>query len=142
MPEPRPDLTSIHILVVEDNEDTRRILGAYLEHLGATVTLARSGGEALSILTELRPHVILSDISMPGIDGFEFLRRARELIDQDGRTTPAIAFTAFADRHYERQAREAGFALFLTKPADPLDIAQRIHELVHGARERKIDSQQ
>ena len=74
-----PDLTGLHVLVVDDNEDARIILGAYLQQLGASVTLARNAGDALAAMNELRAHVIISDLSMPGMDGLELLTRIRSL---------------------------------------------------------------
>ena len=126
---PRPDLHGLHILVVHDNQDSRAILGAYLEHLGATVTLARNAGEALAALTELHAHVIVIDISMPAIDGTELLRRARTLDAARRTRTPAIAFSGFTGKDHQEAAREAGFDVFVGKPADPLDIALHIQSL-------------
>jgi len=124
-----PDLTGLHILVVDDNEDARVILGAYLEQLGATVTLARNAGDALAAINELRAHVIISDLSMPGMDGLELLTRIRSLASEQQSPTPAIAFTGFATRENEAAARRAGYAAFIVKPADPLDVALHIQRL-------------
>ena len=131
MATPRPDLSGLHILIVDDNEDARTILGTYLEHLGATVTLARNGGEALAAVNDIRAHVIVSDISMPALDGIELITRirAREADLGIQIPTPAIAFTGFANNETEEAARRAGFDTFIAKPADPLDIALRVAAL-------------
>src|SRR5882724_6253810 len=124
-----PDLTGLHVLVVDDNEDARVILGAYLQQLGASVTLARNAGDALAAMNELRAHVIVSDLSMPGMDGLELLARIRSLPTEQPSPTPAIAFTGFATRQNEAAARRAGYAVFIVKPADPLDVAIHIYRL-------------
>jgi len=125
-----PDLTGLHVLVVDDNEDARIILGAYLERLGASVTLARNAGDALAAMNEVRAHLIVSDLSMPGMDGLELLTRIRSLATEQPSPTPAIAFTGFATRENEAAARRAGYAAFIAKPADPLDVAIQIQRLV------------
>jgi CheY-like chemotaxis protein len=126
-----PDLRGVHVLIVDDNEDARVILGAYLQHLGANITLASSGVEGLAALAEVRAHVIVSDLAMPVMDGIEFLRRVRQLPGQAQRPTPAIAFTGFTDRYTEGKARAAGFQVLLAKPTDPLEIAELIVRLRH-----------
>src|SRR5438094_265161 len=84
----------------------------------------RAGGaEGLAALAEIRAHVIVSDLSMPVMDGMEFLRRVRQLPGQAQAPTPAIAFTGFGDRYSETRARAAGFQALLAKPADPVNIA-------------------
>ncbi|TMQ25034.1 MAG: response regulator [Candidatus Rokuibacteriota bacterium] len=133
-----PDLRGIHVLIVDDNEDARLILGAYLQHLGAHITLAASGAEGLAALAEIRAHVIVSDLSMPVMDGMEFLRRVRQLPGQVQAPTPAIAFTGFTDRYSETRARAAGFQVLLAKPTDPVEIAELIARM---ARQRGSDAQ-
>jgi CheY-like chemotaxis protein len=125
----RPDLTGLHILIVDDCEDARAPLGRYLRHLGASVTLARNAGEALAVVHEIRAHVIISDLAMPGIDGIELVTRIRALDTERRSPTPAIAFSGFADRINEALARRAGFDVFIPKPADPLDIALHVQRL-------------
>src|SRR5437016_7377785 len=104
--EQRSHLDGIHVLVVDDNEDARKVLEAYLIYVGAKVTTARSGGEALAIVAQVQAHVIVSDVSMPGMTGIEFIREVRKLPGQAERPTPAIAFTAFADRQSRSEALE------------------------------------
>ena len=128
-----PDLTGLHVLLVDDNEDARTILSAYLTHLGASVTAARNAGDALAAMKELRAHAIVSDLSMPGMDGMALLARIRSLPAEQQSPTPAIAFTGFADAQNEAAARRAGFAAFMAKPADPLDIAHQIKRLARRA---------
>jgi CheY-like chemotaxis protein len=133
MPEPDPPrLDGVHVLLVDDNEDARTILESYLTHLGANVTTARSGGEGLGKLHEVQAHVIVSDLSMPGMTGQEFLRHVRAMPSQAERPTPAIAFTAFSDETNRRQALESGFQVYLVKPVDPLRVVEEIERLMRA----------
>src|SRR5262245_55419155 len=122
-------LDGVHVLIVEDHDDTRYILGSYLRYCGALVTVARDGREALDVLNKVRAHVIVSDIQMPGLDGQEFIRRVRELPGQRERPTPAIAVTALSDLEHRLRAMHGGFQVFLVKPVDPLVIVQEIDRL-------------
>ncbi len=132
-PEP-PRLEGVHVLVVDDNEDARYVLDSYLTHVGATVTTARSGGEALGVLGEVQAHVIVSDLSMPGFSGHDFIRRVRELPGQADRPTPAIAVTASDDRESRQRAMASGFQVYLVKPIDPVTVAQEIERLYRESR--------
>src|SRR5687767_12484077 len=118
-----PNLHGVHVLLVDDTEDALEILRSYLMHVGATLTTARSGSEALGMLQQIQAHVIVSDLSMPGFTGFEFIERLREVPGQRARPTPAIAFTAFADAANRARALDSGFQVFVSKPTDPLGIA-------------------
>lgn len=127
------DLTGIHVLVVDDNDDARSILQSYLMHLGANVTTARSGGEAIGKLQEVAAHVIVSDLAMPGMTGHDFLSVVRQMPSQAGKPTPAIAVTAFDDPQNRRRAAEAGFNVYLVKPVDPLIVVQEIRRLLSAS---------
>jgi CheY-like chemotaxis protein len=129
-----PELNGLHILIVDDNDDAREILQSYLALLGANVTTAQSGGEALGMLQEVAAHVIISDLSMPGMTGHEFLQHVRKMPSQVERPTPAIALTAFDDPENRRQAVLSGFDVYLVKPVDPLQIVHQIHRIL-AARE-------
>ncbi len=108
------DLQGVRLLLVEDDDDTRQVVRALLEGVGATVTTARSAAEARQTLAGAHPAVILSDIAMPDEDGYSFLRAVRE----SGVRVPAIALTAYARREDAVQALAAGFQLHLPKPID------------------------
>lgn len=126
----RPSLTGTHVLVVDDDEDARDILHAFLAHQGALVTLAGDAVEALAALHRVKVHVIVSDLAMPGMDGHELLRRTRRLPSQASRPTPAIALTAYDSAEHRRRAIDAGFDAYLARPLDPDALVGVIARLV------------
>jgi CheY-like chemotaxis protein len=107
------DLAGIHVLVVEDTDDSRELFRMALEYCGALVTTAASAEEAKRILESLRPHVLVSDIGMPD-DGLELIREVKMVAQTKGLQIPAIAVTAYMDRREELLAE--GFADLVEKP--------------------------
>ncbi len=120
-------LKGMAVLVVDDSEDTTEMVRHLLEIGGATVDVATSGFEALGLAREKEFHVVLSDISMPGMDGFEFLRRLRELPGKDD--VPAIALTGFGRPEDVQRASAEGFYAHLTKPFDIETLARLLQNL-------------
>ena len=116
----RDMLMGIHVLVVEDSPSTREMLRAALEHCGAFVTLAASVAEGKAIIREVRPRVVVSDISMPD-NGFELVRDVLASAAEAGLKIPAVAITAARDSR--EHAKEAGFSAFVAKPFDPFVLA-------------------
>ncbi|PQV63328.1 PAS/PAC sensor hybrid histidine kinase [Abditibacterium utsteinense] len=118
-----PRLDGLHVLVVDDQKDTRIFLAVVLEKCGARVTAVESAAQAFAALQTLRPDVLLSDVGMPEEDGFSLIRRVRALSFEQGGKTPAAALTAFA--HVEDRVRvlRSGFQIHLPKPIDPLELA-------------------
>ena len=106
----------MRLLLVDDDDDTRELIAELLEQAGATVARAPSAPDALAILQVEPPHVLISDIGMPGEDGYSLLRRVRALPAERGGDTPAIALTAYARAEDVRAAAAAGFQLHLVKP--------------------------
>jgi PAS domain S-box-containing protein len=123
-PPARASVSRLTMLLLEDNEDTRPLLEETFEQLGYDVTAAASGEAALDILSHRPVDVIVADIGLPGIDGYEFLRRARHL-PGSSRTT-AFALTGYGQDRDLKRAREAGFADYFVKPVDAAVIDQRI----------------
>jgi CheY-like chemotaxis protein len=121
-------LHGVSVLVVDDNADTRNMLGDYLRHFGAHVATLRSGAEALQHLATVRVHVLVIDYTMPGMSGFELLALIRKLPGEAERPTPAILFTAVDGIRAAAQA--AGFAAYLVKPLDPRLLVETITALV------------
>jgi PAS domain S-box-containing protein len=113
-----PTLVNLQLLVVDDDDDTREFLIALLEEEGAMVRSASSVAEALAELESSWPDVLLSDIGMPGADGYELIARVREMEVLRGGMMPAIALTAYARESERQQALEAGFQMHLSKPVE------------------------
>ena len=128
----KPRLDHVHVLVADDDEDTVYVLREVLTDLGAIVITTSSSSEALTVLAQRRVDVIISDLSMPGMDGLEFMRRVRALPGQDSRPTPAIAFTGFAGDEDRQRAEESGYQSFIAKPADSFEVASEIARLARG----------
>jgi len=112
------DLSGLNVLVVDDEPDIRQLLDRILSDSGANVLAAESAESALSIIRNQVPHVLISDIGMPGMDGHELLRRVRRL-NIDATTLPAIALTAFARLKDRTEALDAGYMTHLSKPVAP-----------------------
>ncbi len=125
----RGALTGVRVLVVEDQPDARELLERMLRDAGAETHAAASAQEGLHLVHTWRPHVVLSDIGMPGGDGYEMLRRVRALPADRGGLTPAIALTAYGTEQDRLRAREAGFDQHLTKPVTPTLVTNAVAEL-------------
>jgi len=122
-------LSGVRVLVVDDEADTRGILRALLEQFGARPTVVATAGEAFTAACHSRPDILLSDIAMPGEDGYTLLRRIRTTID--AAHLPAAALSAYVDGETKARAADAGFQEYLTKPIDPTALAQALARLVH-----------
>lgn len=122
------NLDRLYVLVVDDNEDARDIAKIGLEHEGAVVYIAPSAPEAMLMMSTVRPDVIVTDITMPPMDGYEFLAELKR--SAVWRDIPVIAITGFGDIHKERNVRAAGFADFLLKPIDPRSMAAAIARVI------------
>jgi PAS domain S-box-containing protein len=117
-----PTLNGLHVLVVDDDRDSRELLTTLLSRSGASVTAAASVGEALERVRRDKPGFLISDIEMPGEDGYSFIRQVRAMEKQEGGWTPAIALTAHARPSDRMQALSAGFQMHLTKPIAPAEL--------------------
>ncbi|BAT55183.1 two-component hybrid sensor and regulator [Nostoc sp. NIES-3756] len=123
-------LLGIKILVVDDDADSRDFLAFILEQEGAEVSLATSALEALQLLPEIKPDVLVSDISMPDMDGYTLMRQIRMWTKEQGREIPAIALTAFARQYDREQALQAGYQLHLPKPLNAEELIAAVAKLV------------
>ncbi|MFL6519997.1 MAG: ATP-binding protein [Chthoniobacterales bacterium] len=131
---PAEHLRGLHVMVVDDELSVRELLALTLAKCGAAVTLAASVEEALAVLPNLSPDVVVSDIAMPGMDGYEFIEKLRELVQsRSGREVPVIALTACASGQDRDLALQAGFERHLTKPVDPAALVRVIAQS-HSAR--------
>lgn len=119
---------SARVLIVEDYEDTRQMYTKYLEYCGFEVSEARNGAEALQKAASERPDVIVMDLALPRVDGWEATRRLRaEPATQD---VPVVALTGHALGGHEEVARSAGCDAFLTKPCLPDKLVAEIRRLL------------
>ncbi|HET9955142.1 MAG TPA: ATP-binding protein, partial [Polyangiaceae bacterium] len=125
---PEAALSGVRVLIVDDEPDAREFVGRILMDLGAQTRLAASVDEALDCLHPEPAHIIVSDISMPGRDGYELIHAVRQLYD--GKTVPAIALTAFARSEDRMRALSAGFQLHVAKPVDPHELTLAVASLV------------
>jgi PAS domain S-box-containing protein len=116
------DLDGVSVLLVDDEPDARELLGRVFERCRAHVRLAASAEDALLLLEAEPPDVLVSDVGMPGMDGYEFIQRVRALPPERGGLVPALALTAYADPADRARALQAGFQAHLPKPVNPGDL--------------------
>jgi CheY-like chemotaxis protein/two-component sensor histidine kinase len=131
------DLDGVHILAVDDEPDALRLLRDVLEMAGAKVTTASSAARALEVLQSERPNVILADIGMPEMDGYELIKSIRASSDPQVRDIPAAALTAFARSEDRTRAMQSGFEMHLAKPVDPGELVASVATLVRRYRAAK-----
>jgi CheY-like chemotaxis protein len=117
-----PGLDGLRTLVVDDEEDAREIVKTLLEQCGASVMVAQSASRAFDLFKEHRPAIVLSDVGMPGEDGYSLISKIRALPAAAGGDTPAVALTAYARTEDRTQCLLAGFSSHLPKPIEPLEL--------------------
>ena len=124
-----PRLEGVHAFVIDDEADARDLLRRLLEDQGAAVTLFDSAPAALEALKTSRPTVIVSDVGMPGMDGYQMIRALRAGEARDARV-PALALTAFARAEDRKRSLVAGFQAHLAKPFDVAELVLLVADLV------------
>jgi PAS domain S-box-containing protein len=129
-PEQALDLKGVKTLLVDDETDTRELVAFILEQQGAQVVAVSSVSEALVVLSQAKPDVLLSDIGMPSMDGYMLIQQVRTLAPEQGGQVPAIALTAYAGDTNQQQVIAAGFQKHISKPIDPEVLVQAIAHLV------------
>jgi len=115
-------LAGVRVLVVDDEPDARELIKRVLEGSEAEVLSASSGSEALPIIEQARPHVLVSDIGMPEMDGYEFLQKVRALGSARGGMVPAVALTAFARSEDRTRTLLAGYQVHISKPVEAAEL--------------------
>ncbi|HEX4797221.1 MAG TPA: ATP-binding protein [Humisphaera sp.] len=125
-------LAGVRVLVVDDESDARDLIGHILRRSGAQVSAAASAEEAVQTMPRFHPDVLVSDISMPGEDGYALIRKVRSLHEADGGRIPAVALTALARKEDRRTALLAGFQTHLAKPVEPNELTAAVANLVKG----------
>lgn len=123
------DLSGIRVLVVDDEPDGRETIAKVLSTYHAEVATASSVREALELFAQSPPDVLVSDIGMPGEDGYDLVREVRRLSGPQGGQVPAMALTAFAREEDRLQAIAAGFQVHATKPIEPAELVAGVARL-------------
>jgi signal transduction histidine kinase/ActR/RegA family two-component response regulator len=129
---PTLELTDMGVLVIDDSADTTEMLRQLLEINGAKVRTASSGAEALRVVNQQKFDVIISDVSMPEMDGFEFLRQLRD--QPEHRDVPVLALTGFGRPEDIERAKSAGFVSHITKPFDLEKLAETLRTVSNTRR--------
>jgi PAS domain S-box-containing protein len=126
---PIGDLSDIHVLVVDDELDALALVSEVVEAAGARVSTAQSAEDALIKLNQDVPDVVVADLGMPHLDGFQFIDRVRRHRNVQVRAVPAAALTAYARSDDRMKALKAGFQIHLAKPIDPAELVTTIAAL-------------
>jgi CheY-like chemotaxis protein len=130
---PDPDSVKLTVLLVEDNAANIVVAGYYLEHLGYEYETAKNGREALAAFRRRKFDIILMDIQMPELDGFDVVRAIREQEHAGGViATPIIALTSFATAHDREKCLRHGMDDYLSKPFRMEDLQEKIEALLQG----------
>jgi PAS domain S-box-containing protein len=127
-------LEGVNVLVVDDEEDAGVLLTTVLEQCGARIAVASSVSAALEAVERLRPDVLVSDIGIPGEDGYTLIKRVRALAPEQGGSIPAVALTGYARPEDAVEALRAGFQVHLPKPVEPADLVRMVAQLVRRPR--------
>jgi signal transduction histidine kinase/CheY-like chemotaxis protein len=122
----RSDLSGLTVLVVDDEADARELVKHVLAECDAEVFTASTAAEALALIERERPDILLSDIGMPTMDGYQLLRQVRMLGASKGGQLPAIALTAFARSEDRTRALRAGFLVHVSKPVEPSELVATV----------------
>ena len=128
-----PDrLRNVTIVVVEDDDDTRMYLRIFLGQLGAKVVVAENAFKGLEAVKAYRPNLVVSDITMPGRDGFGLLRDIRALRPDAAGSIPVIAMTALVTQADRVRIFNAGFHAWVPKPSTPDKLVNAIETILSG----------
>jgi len=125
-------LEGLRILLVEDNEDSREAIQTMLEHLGAEVSLAGDGFEALAAVDRDDPDIVLCDLRMPRMDGFEFIRQVHAVAEHAN--LPVVALSGLTSSDDHRRTEAAGFEGHISKPLDDVALASAVGEAIASRR--------
>jgi CheY-like chemotaxis protein len=135
-----PSALGVRVLVVEDDTETRDILSAILERAGFSYRVATRASEALTVLDDWQPDVIVSDIGMPDMDGYAFVRQLRARPAAQGGGIPALALSAFARAEDRELALRCGYQAHVAKPVEPADLIKAITTLTGNTAGATADS--
>jgi PAS domain S-box-containing protein len=130
----KAELNGIHVLLVDDDQDTLDLLTQALTQKAATVTAVSTASEALEAIKSLNLDVVVSDIAMPGEDGYQLIRKIRALDFDPGKSLPVVAITAYAKEEDRRKALSSGFQGFLSKPIELSELIIAVADAVRVAK--------
>jgi len=125
-------IDGVRVLLVDDDDDTREAYAAMLVEFGAQVRAEGSAAAGLAAIEQFKPQVILSDIAMPGEDGYSFIQKVRRLEPARGGMVPAAAVTALASDQDRELAIRSGFQMHVAKPVDAMRLASVVAMLASG----------
>jgi signal transduction histidine kinase len=125
-PAPQLDLTGLQVLIVDDDPGVQILLNTTLKQFGADLLIVDSATEALATLEHSNPDVLVSDIGMPELDGYQLIQRIRAIPAFSAQKFPAIALTAYARPEDEQRALREGYQVHLAKPVEPMQLVQAI----------------
>ena len=131
-------MEGLRVLIVEDEADTREMLMMMFTQNHALAKSVRSASEALELMEKWVPDILLSDIGMPDMDGYELIRKVRALGPEEGGQVPAVAITAYAKPEDQDRAIQEGFSVHLPKPIEPVQLASIVQNLTEKIRRREI----
>jgi CheY-like chemotaxis protein len=127
-----PCLAGVTVLFVDDQPEARELVSLLLGRYGAEVVAVETAEQAMGALGSASPHVLISDIGLPGEDGYALIRRVRALEPSAGGNVPAIALTAYARPEDQRRAKHEGFQVHLAKPVEPDELVDLVASLVRA----------
>lgn len=125
-----PNLSGSQVLIVDDNDDSLELLTFILEECQVEIIKAKSVAEAMDCLARSRPNLLISDVSMPGEDGYVLIEKVKQLTTAQGWQLPVIALTAFATEAEQQRLLAAGFQMHLVKPIDPNEVIAVVMEVM------------
>ena len=134
--EPVPELKGVSVLIVDDEPETRELLVEVLSRCGAEVRASSSAHDALEALQSWKADVLVSDIGMPGEDGYDLIRKVRQMDPDHGGCIPAVALTAYARGEDRIRALSAGFQMHVSKPVEPVELAAVVASFAWQTRKR------
>ncbi len=126
-------LRGVRVVLVEDDPDVRDLFAGRLRRYGAAVTVATTAEDGLRAVQRVRPHVLVSDLSLPGEDGCAFIERVRALHPRDGGLTPAAAITGSSADARRLQAYRSGFEEYAKKPVEVTQLVALVANLAREA---------
>ena len=131
-----PALKGISVLIVDDESETRELLVEVLSRCGAEVRASSSAHDALEALQTWKADVLISDIGMPGEDGYDLIRKVRKMDPDQNGCIPAVALTAYARGEDRIRALSAGFQMHVSKPVEPAELAAVVASFAWQTRKR------